>query len=301
MAGIAFIYFAALHCYSTPLRAMLIDATPEDDWGKVQGVMGATHLGGVAFGLVAGGLLYSIWEPLPFVVGSGLLLVTTAITLFAARRLKLGEEEEQRRRGEWHLQEELKFWKKLLGKKQTRRFLVANVLWNGGTEGIRPYLFLFATTVLGITVATASLAMLGFLVAAIVGSVVVGNVGDRFGRSRILFFGALVTGMAMLPGVFVRDLAWLMVLLVPAGFGAAALVSLPYPVFAELAGEEDVGRTTGTFYVSVGVARLVAPLTVGAAIDIAANVLPHDGYPIMWPIAGLMVLSGAAVLKLSRV
>jgi len=301
MAGIAFIYFAALHCYSTPLRAMLIDATPEGDWGKVQGVMGATHLGGVAFGLVAGGLLFSIWEPLPFLVGGGLLVLTTTITLFAARRLKLGEAEKEKRekRGEWHLRAELRFWRKLLGNPQTRRFLAANVLWNGGTEGIRPYLFLFATTVLGIAVHTASLAMLGFLVAAIIGSVVVGRVGDRFGRSRVLLFGALVTGLAMLPGVFVRDLVWLMVLLVPAGFGAAALVSLPYPVFADLAGEKDVGRTTGTFYMSVGVARLIAPLAVGAAIDASSNWLPHDGYPIMWPVAGAMVLAGAGVLRLA--
>jgi MFS family permease len=308
MAGIAVVYFAALHAYSTPLRAMLIDATPESDWGSVQGVMGATHLGGVAFGLVAGGLLFSIWEPLPFVVGSGLLLVTTSVTLLAARSLHLGDQARDQARDqgrekerEWHLSRELGFWRELLAERKTRRFLVANILWNGGTEGIRPYLFLFATTVLGIAIHTASLAMAAFLGAAIVGSVIVGHVGDRFGRSRVLFLGALVTGLAMLPGFFVRELLWLLILLVPAGIGAAALVSLPYPVFADLAGEEDVGRTTGTFYVSVGAARLMAPLVVGAAIDVAARIMPEtEGYPVMWPVAGLMVLAGAGVLKLSR-
>ncbi|HSJ23365.1 MAG TPA: MFS transporter [Longimicrobiales bacterium] len=303
MAALAMVYFLALHSYSTPLRAMLIDATPRQDWGTVQGVMGAVHLGGVAFGLVAGGLLYSAWEPLPFLVGGGLLAGTTALTLFAARRLRLGDDEDhQGRTRHWRPRAELAFWRDLLGRRRARRFLLANILWNGGTEGIRPYLFLFATTVLGIAVHTASLAMIAFLGAAIVGSVIVGRVGDRFGRTRILIIGTLITGCAMVPGILVRDLAWLLILLVPAGVGAAALVSLPYPVFASLIDEDDIGRSTGAFYMSVGVARLLAPLAVGAAIDLARPLMPGTaGYPVMWPVAGALVLAGAAVLRISGV
>jgi MFS family permease len=301
MAGIAVVYFAALHAYSTPLRAMLIDATPTEHWGSVQGAMGATHLGGVTFGLVAGGLLYSVYQPLPFIVGAGLLVVTTAITLYTAWKLRLGAEERHRPRERWDIRRELDFWRELLRDADSRWFLMANVLWNAGTEGIRPYLFLFATVVLGIAVQTASLAMLAFLGAAGIGSIIVGRIGDRAGRARILLIGALITGTAMLPGFFVRDLAWLLVLLVPAGLGAAALVALPYPVFATLEQDLDTGRSTGAFYMSVGVARLIAPLLVGAAIDIAAPMLPGtSGYPVMWPIAGLLVLGGAAVLGFTR-
>jgi MFS family permease len=228
LAGIAVVYFAALHAYSTPLRALLIDATPVAQWGRVQGAMGATHLGGVTFGLVAGGLLYSIYEPLPFIVGAGLLVVTTAVTLAAAWQMRLGRDEQpRRRRGTWDLRTELDFWRTLLRDAESRWFLLANVLWNAGTEGIRPYLFLFATVALGIAVSTASLTMLAFLGAAGIGSAFVGHIGDRLGRTRVLLIGALLTGTAMLPGLFVRDVGWLLVLLVPAGLGAAALVSLP--------------------------------------------------------------------------
>jgi MFS family permease len=298
MAGIAMVYFAALHAYSTPLRALLIEATPTEHWGSVQGAMGATHLGGVTFGLVAGGLLYSLYEPLPFLVGAALLVLTTSVTLYAAWSLRLGEEEAGDRQARWDLGQELEFWRELLRDADARWFLVGNVLWNAGTEGIRPYIFLFATVVLGIAVSTASLAMLAFLGAAGIGSVIVGRIGDRVGRPRVLLIGALITGTAMLGGLFVRDLAWLIVLLVPAGLGAAALVSLPYPVFASITRDSDTGRATGAFYMSVGVARLTAPLIVGAAIDRAAPLLPGtDGYPIMWPVAGALILMGAAVLK----
>jgi MFS family permease len=311
LAGAAVLYFLALHLYSGPLRALLTDATPEENWGSIQGVMGATHIAGVAFGLVGGGLLYSWWEPLPFLVAAALVIGLTVATLLAAR--SVGETGESARPDdagdgggngdgeEYDLEHEGEFWQHLVRRPATRWFLVGNVLWNAGVEGIRPYLFLFATVALGITVGTASLAMIGFLVAAGLGSVVVGRFGDRFGRPRVLILGALVAGIAMIPGLFVRDLVTLIAILVPAGFGAAALISLPYAVFEDLVDDDDVGRSTGAFYMSVGVARILAPLLVGAAIDLAGSWMPDtEGYPIMWPVAGILVLLGAAALQLAR-
>jgi MFS family permease len=310
LAGAAVLYFMALHLYSGPLRALLTDATPEEDWGSIQGVMGATHIGGVAFGLVGGGLLYSWWEPLPFLVAAVLVVGLTAVTLLAARSVgetgdgaRSADQSDENDGGDqdYGLEHEGDFWKDLVRRPATRRFLVGNVLWNAGVEGIRPYLFLFATVALGITVGVASLAMIGFLVAAGIGSVLVGRFGDRFGRPRVLILGALVAGVAMIPGLFVRDLLTLIILLIPAGFGAAALISLPYAVFEDLVGDEDVGRSTGAFYMSVGVARIAAPLLVGAAIDIARSWMPDtEGYPIMWPVAGSLVLLGAVALQLAR-
>lgn len=311
LAGAAIVYFAALHLYATPLRAMLIESTPERKWGRVQGTLGAMHLGGVAFGLVAGGLLFSIWEPLPFIVGAGLIAATTMITLLGARRgAREGRADQQARArhsnatsggsaddGAWSLKSEVRYWRDLLRDRESRNFLAGNILWNAGTEGIRPYIFLFATVVLGVAVQTASLALLGFLGAASIGSLLVGHFGDRYGRRRLLMLGALLTGVAMIPGFFVRDLWLLIVLLVPAGLGAAALVSLPYPVFEEITGEEDVGRSTGTFFASVGIARLLAPLLVGAAIDATRMVMPDEGgYPVMWPVAGGLILVGTMIL-----
>lgn len=304
LAAAAVLYFLGLHAFSTPLRALSIDLTPESWWGRVQGALGAFHLGGVGYGLVAGGLLYAVWPPLPFLVVAALLLLLSPLTLLSAHRLLQADEAAERPGGERRQEgaalhkQELRFWRDLLRRPEARRFLVANVLWNAGTEGVRPFLFLFATVVLGIAIQTASLALIVFLVATAIGSVAVGRLGDRFGRSRLLLIGAIGTGLVMMPGFFVRDLSALIVLLIPAGLGAAALVSLPYPVFEEIAGEEDVGRSTGAFYASVGVARLTAPLLVGAAIDLAQGWLPaEEGYPIMWPVTGALVVLSAVVFR----
>src|SRR5690606_15649454 len=72
LAAIAFVYFAALHAYLTPLWALTIDAVPPERWGRVQGTRAGMHAAGLAYGLVASGLLYAAWRPLPFLVAAAL-------------------------------------------------------------------------------------------------------------------------------------------------------------------------------------------------------------------------------------
>src|SRR5688500_9120939 len=43
LAGAAFVYFAALHGYLTPLWSLMVDAVPEERRGRVQGFRGALH------------------------------------------------------------------------------------------------------------------------------------------------------------------------------------------------------------------------------------------------------------------
>jgi len=86
IAGAAFLFFFSLHGFLAPLWALMVDEVPHERRGRVQGVRGALHSAGLAFGLVAGGLLFSIWEPLPFFTAGLLVLVTTAITYVSAPR-----------------------------------------------------------------------------------------------------------------------------------------------------------------------------------------------------------------------
>jgi MFS family permease len=286
-AGAAALFFAALHAYMTPLRALVVDSVPEERRGRVQGVLGAFHSGGLAYGLVGGGLLFALWEPLPFLVAAGLVLLTTGVTFFATPDSSHEHEEAEP-------EAEAEFWRELARNRGARWFLLANALWAGAVDGLRPYIFLFATVVLGITVSGASGIIGALLVGVGIGSVLVGRLGDRYGKARVLGFCAALTGVVMALGVFVRDVGFAIAFLVPAGLGAAALIALPYPVFARLIGEEAVGRATGVFTVSVGAARLVAPLLVGAAIDLGAGIFPdEEGYPMMWPVVGGLALLGA--------
>ena len=293
LAGVALLFFIALHGYLAPLWALMVDEVPQDRRGRVQGVRGMLHSGGLAFGLVAGGLLFSLWEPLPFIAAGALILVTTAITFYAAPRTPTPGHEGD-------ASDVLKVWRRLKGRPAVTWMLLANSLWSSGVDGIRPYIFLFATVVLGINVAETSLLLMVIVAGLGIGAVVLGHLGDRFGHAKLLALGGGITGVAMLLGFWVRTVEGAVALLLFAGLGAATLISLAYPLFASLIGERGVGRDTGLYIVTMGFGRIVAPVVIGAAIDIGRSSMPETrGYPYMWPIAGTLTLLGLLALARS--
>lgn len=286
----ALVFFLALHGFLAPLWALMVDEVPSDRRGRVQGVRGALHSAGLAFGLVAGGLLFSIWEPLPFVTAGGLILLTTAITFVAAPRTATPGHEGD-------TSDVLKVWRRLKGRPAVSWMLMGNALWSSGVDGIRPYVFLFATVVLGINVAQTSLLLTVIVAGLGIGAVILGHLGDRFGHARLLAVGVGITGVAMLLGFYVRTVPGAIALMLFAGLGAATLISLAYPLFSSLIGERGVGRDTGLYIVTMGFGRIVAPVVIGAAIDIGRASMPEvRGYPYMWPIAGALMLLGLIAL-----
>lgn len=290
IAGAALVFFLALHGFLAPLWALMVDEVPHERRGRVQGVRGALHSAGLAFGLVAGGLLFSIWEPLPFLTAGAMILATTAITYYAAPRTPTPGHEGD-------ASDVLKVWRRLKGRPAVSWMLLGNALWSSGVDGIRPYIFLFATVVLGINVAETSLLLTVIVAGLGIGAVVLGHMGDRFGHARLLGVGSAVTGVAMLLGFYVRTVPGAVALLLFAGLGAATLISLAYPLFASLIPERGVGRDTGLYIVTMGFGRIVAPVVIGAAIDIGRASMPDvRGYPYMWPIAGTLMLLGLLAL-----
>ena len=292
LAAAGFVFFTGLHGYLTPLWALLIDAVPDERRAPVQGVRGAFQAAGLAFGLIGGGLLFALATPLPFLLAALLLLATTWLTTAAVPS-------DPKARGEWHPQrgEGGSVWKRLVGRPPVRWFLIANALWTGAVDGVRPYIFLFAVVVLGISVAEAALVLGWLLVGLAAGAVLIGRLGNRVGRVRVLVLAAFVTGVTMGLGVLVRDVPSAIVVLAVAGLAAAAFIALPFPVFASLATDGAAGRQTALYIVSLGFARIGAPILVGAAIDLGARWFPNfRGYPMMWPVAGALVLASVPAL-----
>ncbi len=288
MAGVAFVFFAALHTYLTPLWTLMLDSVPDERRGRVQGSRGIFRAAGLAYGLVAAGLLFSIGKLLPFLVGAALLLGTTGATWLAERRVG-GDREEDGRRHVGLKQ----MWKQLKKHPAGIWLLVANAFWNGAIDGIRPYIFLYSTTVLGVTVAQTSEG-LGILVIGIgIGSAVLGKLGDKLPRGRLLMVGTAVLAAAFSVATFLRHPLGAGIALGFGGLGAAGAVTITYPYFAELMGEGHQGEYTGLFVFSVGFGRIFSPMLVGAAIDLGKGFMPKvKGYPMMWPTVGVLAILG---------
>jgi Na+/melibiose symporter-like transporter len=300
-AAAAFVFFAALHAYRTPLWVLTVESVPESRWGRVEGVRGAFHSGGVGYALVGGGLLFAIWPALPFIVAAILVIVTTLATFIATPADSAEREpspDPETRAADSHAPIGFAM---LRERRDVRWFLIAHSLWTAAVDGIRPFIFLFATVVLGISIAESSLVLLVLLLGLAIGSVVIGRMGDRFGRGRLLFWAALVLGIAMSAGIFIRTVPIAIAVLVPVGLTAAAFVALPYAHFASLVGENGIGRQTGLYNGAIGIAQIAAPLLVGAALDLGEPLFPElDGFPLMWPVVGAMALASTLALRRSH-
>lgn len=292
--GLAFVYFLCLQMYLTPLWALMVDAVPDERRGRVQGFRGLFRAAGLAYGLVAGGLLYSVWEPLPFLLGGLLILIGTAGTVVAAQTTHAGAERARRS----NLGRPHEVLSELRDNTDASRLLLANALWNGAVDGIRPYFFVFAAVVVGINAAVTSAGLVFLVVGVAVGSLVIGRLGDRYDRTRLLSWGGALLGVAMVAGFFMRSLVVAVPILIAAGIGAAAIIALPYPIYAGLIDEKRAGEHTGVFVVSLGIGRLLSPMVVGGAIDLGRRFMPEtEGYPVMWLVAALFAAAGWWVLR----
>ena len=300
--AVGVLFFSALHGYLTPLWALMVDAVPDERRGRVHGLRGALHSLGIGYGLVGSGLLFQLWRPLPFIIGALIIAVTTAITIAAAPssdRSIRADRVARPGRGLTGAPGSAS-WLEMLRRPDVRWFLVANSLWTGAIDGIRPYVFLFALVVLGVSMAEASLVLVFLLVGLGVGALILGRLSDYYGRRALLVAGILMTAGALFSGIWMREPEGAILLLALAGVGAASLIALPFPLFVSLVGEEGIGRSTGLYILSVGIARIGAPMMVGAAIDWGARHYPDlQGYPMMWPMAALMALASVPVLLLS--
>lgn len=290
--GAGLVFFAGLHAFLTPLWALMVDAVPDSRRGRVHGARGAIQSIGIGYGLVASGLMYELWRPLPFLFGAALIIATTALTIWAAPASdhdpSAPHDPAQPKPGGWGV---------ALRRPAVRWFLIANALWTGSIDGIRPYVFLFAITVMGISVAQTSLVLAFLLIGLALGAVILGRLGDFYGRRPLLVGGLSVLAVSLYCGIFLRHPTGAALILGIAGVGAASMIALPFPMFVSLVGERGIGRNTGLYILSVGAARIGAPMLVGAAIDFGIRFYPEaQGYPMMWPMAGTLALLSVPTL-----
>lgn len=292
LAAVAFVFFTALHAYFTPLWTLMIDRVEDEKRGRVQGVRSIWRALGLGYGLIAGGVLFEVWRPLPFIVAAFLVIVTTWVTTHAANYNKDQIDEPPPVKTNF-----FETIKRLYRNRAGFWLLAANALWNGAVDGIRPYFFLFAVAVLHMRVSHASLGLSVLVISLAVGSIVLGRLGDKYPRHTLMQIGTGLGTISMFAGVFMRTEMFALVLCIVAGFGMAAVVALGYPLYASVIGDESPAALTGVFVMSVGIGRIVAPIVVGAAIDLGKQWWPAEkGYPMMWLVAGILMLAGSVAL-----
>ena len=290
LAAFYVFYFAFL----APYWALFADLVPDSQAARSRSVEGTWRVAGSGLALVGGGLLLAASEPVPFLVGAGLVLATVG-ALVVGVRPQLRTRVEQARPGARAA------WTRSLGllrDTDVRRALVCVALWGATLAGVRAFTVLFLTVGVGRSVAFVSgvvfpVAAVGFLAAPLAGTL-----AERYGLRRVLTVGALFYGVgALIPALTTAPPVLLVVPFV--AFGAALVQTLDFALVMTLLPGRDNGTASGLFGFARGLGTFVGPLVCGAAVLATQDGLfaSTQGYAAVFPVLGGAVLLSVPVLR----
>jgi MFS family permease len=295
MAAEVFVFYIAYFTYFSPYRALYPDLVSDAASARAQGIQGVFNGAGLGCALVGGGVLLTIWRPLPYLLAATALLIATGIVVLA-----LAPGANTRQRAPLPVDPSSPFvviWKLVKSDRNVLGFVIANALLTLGLGGLKSFVVLWLTEGLDKSMTFTAGAMTVVAVGTVVGALISGKLGDRFGPGRVLTVALLVFGGGLAVGTFSTNVVVLGLAFPIIALAGGAAVALPYALLHELTLSKKHGIVAGLFDASSGVGTLLGPTLTGLAIDLLRPLFPAShGYAAMWPVLSLSVLGSAAIL-----
>lgn len=283
-------FFVGYYLYYPPYRALYADLLPRSFYARAQASQAILRGTGLGVALLAGGLLLSVWRPLPFAL-AGAAVVATALALAPIVRLEntcpnpVLPYEPIPLRG-------------LLRRSELRGFSIANALWEFSFSGLKSFIVLYVVRGLGHSPSVASAVIAVVAVAYVAGAPLAGRLADRFGLVPVMRLAALVYGTGLVAGVFPHSLAPMLIGLPFIALAGAILMTLPQALAFTVAPPGSEGAVAGLQDFSRGLGVVLGPVVVGTAIAAFQDQLPAThGYAAMWPVIGIPVLASVFFLR----
>jgi len=282
-------FFVGYYLYYPPYRALTADLLPTRYYARAQAEQAILRGAGLGVALLAGGLLLSLWAPLPFTIAAATVVVTTLALMPIRRQLRdCGGPEPS----------EPVAFRRLLGNAELRTVAVANTLWEFSFSGLKSFIVLYVVRGLDRSAGIASAVIAVVAVAYVVGAPLAGRLAERHGLIPVLRLAALLYGTGLALGVFARSLAPLLVVLPFVALAGAIVMTLPQALAFTLAPPGSAGAAAGLLDFSRGVGVVLGPIVVGLTIELFHGSLPAtDGYAAMWPVVGIPVLLTLPLLR----
>ena len=292
------LFFAAYFAYYTPYRAVYADIVPDELSGRSQGVQKTLREAGLGVALVSGGVLLSVWRPLPFLLAAAVLTATTAA--FVLWRVRSRHDWTEANAG-GSLRGRARAIKDLLaGDPVVRWVVIGNALWEGTIAALKTFVVLFITVGLGRSAGMASGILAIVAVAAVVGALAGGSLADRVGKLPVMRVAIWIYAIGALLPVFVHS-PLVIAGVVPVAVAAAVVMTLPYALLMDNAPDSDHGLTAGLFDMSRGIGSLAGPLAAGVAITLLEPVLADtQGYGAMFLVVSLFCFASLYALRRLR-
>src|SRR5262245_42779943 len=144
------LFFVGYPISYPPYQALFAELVPASHQGRAQGWQGVMRGLGLGVALVAGGLLLSVWTPLPFLLAAGAAVLATVVLVREVREPDRPVAAPAGRAvpgpGVFRLVRE---------RADVRAFVAANALWELSFMGLKTFIVLFVVKGLGESVGTA--------------------------------------------------------------------------------------------------------------------------------------------------
>jgi len=255
--------------FRTPTVAYLGDLFRPEDRSKANGVINLMGGLGAAAALFGGGALYKIGVPLPFIVGSGVMLLAIGVVLIFVHEPELEEvgPDQESTPGLWDNIRQV-----ASGPDKNGIYLLAAIFfWFVGWNAMEAFFTIYARQVLEIEVGTGTQMLTAFAASLVLFAIPSGLVATRIGRKPTILIGLSGMFFGLVVGFFIRDSTMLLILLGVMGIFWAFVNINSLPMVYDLGGEENIGAYTGLYYFSSSAAAITGPILGGWLIDLTSH------------------------------
>jgi maltose/moltooligosaccharide transporter len=290
------LFFVGYHVYYPPYQALFAELVPASHQGRAQGWQGVMRGLGLGVALVAGGLLLSVWTPLPFLLAAAAAVLATVVLV-----REVGGRERETPIAAVPSLPGPGVRTLLRERADVRAFVAANALWELSFMGLKTFIVLFVVKGLGESVGTAS-AVIGVVAGAyVVAAFGAGRLADAVGVHRLMRIAVWIYGVGLLVGAGLGSLDTFLIGLPFIALAGAVVMTLPYGILVGITPSGAEGALSGLFGFSRALGAVLGPIVVGVAIDVLAPLFPStNGYGAMWIAIGAPILLSLPFLHALR-
>ncbi len=275
--------------FRSPTIAFLGDLFQPGERSKANGVINLMGGVGGAIALFGGGALYKLGVPLPFIVGSGILLIAIAIVLWRVKEPEVSVQPGAER--EPSVLDNIR--NVITDPDKSGFFLLAAIFsWFVGWNAMEAFFTLYARNVLKVQVGTGTQMLTAFAATLILFSIPSGLLATRIGRKPTILIGLGGMLVGVIVGFTVHSPTILLAVLAVMGAFWALVNINSLPMVYDLSGQRTIGAFTGLYYFASSLAAVTGPIVAGWLIDAA-------GHAIIWLFTA--VFMALAIFCMSRV
>jgi Na+/melibiose symporter-like transporter len=302
VAIVAALFFGFYFVAYEPYRALYPDLLDQDAVaGRAQSTQALARGVGTGLALLGGGLLLSVWRPLPFAVAA--VILVGAVVAFTLVLLARETPQQQSEDAEGPLQVARRLPNLVFRNPVLRPYLIANALWETALSALKAFVILYLTLGLGFKLASASLLIGGVALVILVGAAAAGKAGDKFGRLRVVTIALWAYSLGYIVLIFTTSRPLIVAAIPFVALGGGAVMTLAYAILMPLMPEGEHGAITGLYSLSRGIGIIAGPILAGIAIAATSGGVfkSTSGFEAMWiPCAAAALLSLVFVRRLRR-